>query len=379
MKKMLMVLVLVLIAFAQSLADSIRFAPLVRFDNAVTMDTNFDRLIDKGGAFTMARLYLDVIGDITKDVFGNSITARITPDLAVIPYIKYAYFDYKIMNELVISAGQMPLAFGSLIYKVTFPYIPTPVTRLGTWINTDTDLGIKVSGNAIDMSQEKECVVTKKVYLTNEDQSVTVKDVSETVKKKSSWKLLNYHLYLINGEGYKNLFVNSSNSINNYAGIASLYIQPVQDLFISGGFRYQDTSTVTNITQDMALNVTAFGKEVMGLPFEFLVEFQSRSYLPAAATTSVTGITLGGFAGLYLFDKFLTPYIGFNMSDGNTDAAVTNDVKMLLDCGLILKPAKSDFQVELFYSYNLVDKGVTSGNMEAALRFQFSPSFTVTK
>jgi len=348
----LLMLLVVVNGFAEVKLDS-----LIWLDSEAYVDTNQTFFVDKGGAFYIGRAYVNLRGDIGKDWFGNKITGRLTVDFSkpATP-VKYAYFDWKFADFLVLSGGLMKSEFGYLTY---WEY-PLPVKALGEVDKNlkptaSADFGMGISGKLLPIEG-----LTK--------------------------NLIYYNIQILNGEGYEKLYKGDTTPPNDtFASHYTLVLSPIDGVKVGGTYRLnpRDYEQSRDSRAGLPLNVSqnAYAiyasanniaiSEDFKIPVDFLVEYIAMDTkfdgYKNTNSTSTTNYTVSGYAysimlGYTLFDA-VTPYVRYDMVDPDTSASATNDMQQILYIGANVKvDPKGNLVFKPLYQYYLMKDNKSDKN-----------------
>jgi len=348
--------------------SEIKVDSLIWFDAEAYIDTNQNQFVDKGGNFYIGRVYVNLRGDIGKDIFGSKIKGRLTIDFSKPSTpIKYAYFDLKLFDFLTLSAGLMKSEFGYLTY---WEY-PIPVKSINE-ISKDlkpsssADFGVGISGKILPI------------------ESVTS-------------NLLYYNIQILNGEGYEKLYKSDQTPPNDsFASHYSLSIKPIEWLTIGGTFRinpydYEKSRlnppfNVYHNALSSYLFVDNISLQELNIPIKLLLEYLlMNNYYNGYQNTNSTIMTnynTSGYAysfmiGYNLFD-FITPYIRYDIIDPDNSEIKTNDMTQILYLGANIKLGqKESLVIKPLLTYYIMQKNKYDINdwivkLELEYKFGFS-------
>ncbi|NPV00136.1 MAG: hypothetical protein HPY53_02025 [Brevinematales bacterium] len=340
--KKLLVAVLMFAAIGVTEAASLKIESLTWLDINKVILTNSEANITTGGSFNISRQYLTFQGSIS-----DAVKARLTIDLAnwsatSAPFwymLKYAYVDAKISPELVITAGLQKTYFGNLPYwEYPLPVKDATEQHSSVAPTASADLGVSISGSVGGM--------------------------------------LNYHLQMLNGEGYKYFNVKDDPT---YAVIADVNIMPMDKMLMAGvSFRYNDKESGTSSASALAVYADL---KVSGL--NVLLQYIALDKVAYATTNFVLGDIISAMVAYDIMPE-LSAMVRFDMVNPNTSASVTNDSYNTLFVGFGIKPVKG-LTIKPMLGYYFGDKYVkntsaTGGNqLELKIQTEYKFGMEIVK
>lgn len=318
--------------------------------------TNASAGVISGGSIFLRRVYFTFQGDIGKDWFGNSLSGRLTFDFAKATPVKYAFFDYKIMDALVLSVGLMPCQFGNLQPWPSYMGGLSDLTFTDVIPSPSGDFGVQLTGKLLPIDG-----FTK--------------------------NLITYYLQGFNGEGYTKIFTATSTNADNYAVQGTLIISPLDGIRIGGTYRWANLDSVTSARHNaMAIYLAAADVKIPGLadplPIDFVAEWISDSRTipyystnPAATSNAQAWSVSLGYG---LFNKAITPYVRYDQVTPNTDTNNSTNVTSAIYAGLYIRADKDgNIGFKPLFSYWFTKNGRPSSDYNIRFEFEYKTSLTV--
>jgi len=335
MKKLLITL-MVFSAIGAAQAASLKIESLTWFNIGKTFNTNAVYSATNGGSFNIARQYVTISGELS-----GAVKARLTLDIVNgLNMMKYAYVDAKIANELVITFGLQKTYFGNLpLWEYPLPIKDATEIDSDLTATASADLGIAFSGKVAGM--------------------------------------LEYHLQLLNSEGYK-----VWNVVNNptYAVIADISAMPLDKLLKVGlSVRYADKESkkIQGLTQNWAtFGVDAYASlnvSGLGVLFQF-ISMNNRTY---ADTNNFNGNLISGMVSYDIMPE-LSAMVRFDMYDPAIREGVTNDNYSGLYVGFGYKPVKG-LNIKPMLAYMFGNKYKQNPDMMVLLQAEYKFGMEIVK
>ncbi len=311
-----------------------RLETLGWLDNEVTADTNSaNGNIDKGGAFYIGRLYLTLTGE-GKDWFGNTIRGCFTADFSkpATP-LKFAYFDWVLLNEAVLSGGLLKSYFGYLSeWNYPIPVKSAEETYSNISPTKSADFGLALSGKLFSSGDNKQ-------------------------------GFINYYIQVLNGEGSENIFSGTNTKADNYAEQVSLYILLFKGLSIGGTFRYQDYNSSTlkrEVSWAVGIKASDPAFDALVIPVDFLLQYIG--LVSTLDNAAVSGYVASFTLGYKLFDGAFTPYIRYDYASPDSVSNVRGEY-----VGANIKPGK-DLAIKPLFGYSRPSGEI---NIKLELEYKF--------
>jgi hypothetical protein len=317
-------------------AASLKVESMTWFNVSKTFDTNKVYSETNGGSFNISRQYITVSGTLS-----DAVKARLTLDIVNgLNMLKYAYVDAKIAPEFVITVGLQKTYFGNL---PNWEY-PLPV-KDATEIDSDlsatasADLGIGFSGKLAGM--------------------------------------LEYHLQILNGEGYKGW-----NTVNDptYAILADINAMPLEKMLKVGlSVRYADKESKKlygSTTKLATFGVDAYADlNISGLGV--LVQFISMNNRMYGDTNFINGNLISGMVSYDIMPE-LSAMVRFDMYDPAIKEGSTNDNYNAIYVGLGYKPVKG-LNIKPMFAYMFGNKYGQNPNMMLMLQAEYKFGLEIVK
>ncbi len=375
MKRILLTL-LVVFASLGTLYSEVKLDSLMWLDAEAYSDTNQTFLVDKGGAFYIGRVYVNLRGDIGKDWFGNKISGRLTVDFTKSTPIKYAYFDWKFADFLVFSGGLLKNEFG---YGINWEY-PIPVKDLADLLTIKLHTGGKVS---VAPSADFGLGISGKF--------LPIEGLTKN--------LFYYNVQVVNGEGYDKLYKGDTTPPNDtFASQYTLLISPINGTKIGGSYRINPRDHVNSVqnyygVKSDALTFYASAKDIkvsedLKIPVDFVFQYislnatfdgnKTNNYTQGLTNYTINGYAYSVMLGYTLLNA-ITPYVRFDTIDPDISESKTNDMDQILYVGANIKAdPKGNLAIKPVYQYYLMKHNKSDVNdWIIKLEFEYKIGFSI--